>query len=425
MTDLKTPNKSDEQQGQEKWYETTRYQILLFAGGIALFGLGLGLILDWYIDPQTSTQKKDLVQALGLITAGVAGAVGIVFTWRGQQQAREAQEENQQNTQAQLRHAQEELSLTRHGQITERFTRAIDQLGDDRTEIRIGGIYALAAIAFDSDPHYWPVMEILCAYIRERSRWSPKGDYVCREDPKPEEALSEEALSHHHRLPDIQAILCILIERKYYYDEGEDKYIWLTNTDLQHADLRGIHLERARLRGANLKRARLGSAHLWRARLRNTIFEGANLEKAQLQQADLEKAILCKADLEGAYLRGAVLIKANIQGANLRKANLRGAFLEGALLQKAMLQGANLRGALLQGALLQKAILQGANLQRAYLRGAYLQGADLRNTLDLTDGQLEQAHGDQHTLLPDNLKRPAHWGVETDQQTEGSTHLGE
>jgi hypothetical protein len=134
MTDPKTPSerdsKRDEPQEQEaKWYERTPYQVLLFAVGIALFVLIGGLILNWYINPHTSGQKKDLVQALGLITAGVAGAVGIFFTWRGQHQTREAQEENQRNTQALLRHAQEELSLTRQGQITERFTRAVEQLG--------------------------------------------------------------------------------------------------------------------------------------------------------------------------------------------------------------------------------------------------------------------------------------------------------
>jgi hypothetical protein len=134
----------------------------------------LGLILDWYIDPQTSTQKKDLVQALGLITAGVAGAVGIFFTWRGQRQTREAQEENQQNTQAQLRHAQEELWLTRQGQITERFTRAIDQLGHDRTEIRLGGIYALERIAKESEEDHWPIMEVLTAYVRQHAPWQPE-----------------------------------------------------------------------------------------------------------------------------------------------------------------------------------------------------------------------------------------------------------
>jgi type VI protein secretion system component VasK len=139
MTDPQPPSEGGKPQG-EKWYERTRYQVLLFTVGIALFVLVGGLILDWYIAPKTSGQKKDLVQALGLITAGVAGAVGIYFTWRGQRQARLAQEENQrstqeqvrltrqsqeqnqQATQAQLENAQEELRLTRQGQITERFT---------------------------------------------------------------------------------------------------------------------------------------------------------------------------------------------------------------------------------------------------------------------------------------------------------------
>lgn len=98
MTDSEAPEQRDEEK-QEKWYEKTRYQVLLFAGGIALFGLVLGVVLDWYINPKSSTEKKDMVQALGLITAGVAGAVGIFFTWRGQRLAREAQEANQRNTQ--------------------------------------------------------------------------------------------------------------------------------------------------------------------------------------------------------------------------------------------------------------------------------------------------------------------------------------
>jgi F0F1-type ATP synthase assembly protein I len=76
MTDSKPIEDRDENE-QEEWHERTRNQIVMFAVGIVLFGLVLGLILDWYIDPQTSTQKKDLVQALGLITAGVAGAVVI------------------------------------------------------------------------------------------------------------------------------------------------------------------------------------------------------------------------------------------------------------------------------------------------------------------------------------------------------------
>jgi hypothetical protein len=179
--------------------------------GIALFGLFLGLILDWYIDPQTSTQKKDLVQALGLITAGVAGAVGIFFTWRGQERnqrntqeqfrlTRRSQEQNQKSTQAQLENAQEELRLTRQGQITERFTRAIDQLGSEKLEIRLGGIYALERFDKESPEraYHGTVMEVLTAYVRENSRW----------DPEQAEQGSRDVPS------DIQAILDVLKRRK-------------------------------------------------------------------------------------------------------------------------------------------------------------------------------------------------------------------
>jgi hypothetical protein len=40
--------------------------------------------------------------------------------------------------------------LNREGQITERYTRAIDQLGSTSLSVRLGGIYALERIARDS-----------------------------------------------------------------------------------------------------------------------------------------------------------------------------------------------------------------------------------------------------------------------------------
>src|SRR6266566_1420125 len=42
------------------------------------------------------------------------------------------------------------IRLNTQGQITDRFTKAIDQLGNDRLEIRLGGIYSLARIAQES-----------------------------------------------------------------------------------------------------------------------------------------------------------------------------------------------------------------------------------------------------------------------------------
>src|SRR5215208_5949520 len=138
--------------------------------------LVVGLI--WYLIPifgsigskkgLTITQRKDLVQgfasvmqALAVLVAGVVGLGGLYFTWRNLNQTRR---------------------LTEQGQITERFTRAIDQLGetdDDgnpRLEIRLGGIYALERIDKESPEraYHSTVMEVLTAYVRENAPWPPK-----------------------------------------------------------------------------------------------------------------------------------------------------------------------------------------------------------------------------------------------------------
>src|SRR5215217_8163404 len=100
--------------------------------------------------------------------------VGLFFTWRSLRQTRESQAQTQENT-------QRTLELTEQGQITERFTRAIDQLGatyettgKPRLEIRLGGVYALERIAWDSpERDYSTVMEVLTAYVRENTSLAP------------------------------------------------------------------------------------------------------------------------------------------------------------------------------------------------------------------------------------------------------------
>jgi hypothetical protein len=64
--------------------------------------------------------------------------------------------------------------VTEQGHITDRFTKSIEQLGNDKLEVRLGAIYALERIAYDSSRDHWPIMETLTAYIRENSPWPPK-----------------------------------------------------------------------------------------------------------------------------------------------------------------------------------------------------------------------------------------------------------
>ena len=65
------------------------------------------------------------------------------------------------------RATQSQLRLTQEGQISERFTTAIGQLGDaEKADVRLGGIYGLERVAHDSADYKDSVARVLAAYVR-------------------------------------------------------------------------------------------------------------------------------------------------------------------------------------------------------------------------------------------------------------------
>src|SRR4051794_38038085 len=100
--------------------------------------------------------------------------------------------------------------LNRAGQVTERFTRAVDQLGGERLEVRLGGIYALERIARDSKHDHPQVVELLSAFVREHAALSAAlgpAHPPARTD-RPRSALPA----------DVQAALTVLGRRNINYD---------------------------------------------------------------------------------------------------------------------------------------------------------------------------------------------------------------
>jgi hypothetical protein len=190
--------------------------------------------------------------------------------------------------------ARADRELTRQGQASERFTRAINQLGDTQpVETRIGGIYGLAQVAEQAPDNNGPVGEVLLAWI----------NHLPRPKPPPAARLSEHA-------PDVQAALTVLTQFDKNHDGSKD-YAWLAfRLDLHALGLAGANLADAYLIGADLA---------------GTDLHGADLARANLSGADLRDA-----DLTDSYLTGANLTGANLTGANLTDAYLTGAYLTGA-----------------------------------------------------------------------------------------------
>lgn len=298
--------------------------------------------------------------------------------------------------------------------VPERFSKAIEQLGNEKIETRFAAIYALERIARDSHKDHWTIMEILAAFIRENAPVNQK---------------YEDDSQHSSKLPtDIQTALAVIGRRNSHKDPVNQK-LDLRNTDLSNADLTEANLSRAILVGANLQwinftRANLSEADLsitylcgsifYEANLQKAILPEANLQGVVLRKANLSKAILYDANLEGAILcdaklEGAILCGANLEGAVLCDANLKGVNFEDSNLQDANLIGSNLQNAKLAGANLEAVLLSTANLQDANFQEANLSRANLSGCENLELQQIEQAIGDRTTMLPENLTIPKHW----------------
>lgn len=213
------------------------------------------------------------------------------------------------------------LHLNREGQITERFTRAIDQLGqsdDHKLDIRLGGIYALERIARDSTSDRVPIIEVLTAFLREHARWRPDGQEAtsnASREPDPGSSTSPRLRA------DFQAAATVLARNNW-------AAMWhrfdLSEVDLHEVDLTGAHLECTFLFGIHLERANLFLAHLEGADLRDAHLEGAYLFCASLRDAHLSDAHLERADLRSAHLEGVNLCGAYLEGVDLSGAHLEG-----------------------------------------------------------------------------------------------------
>jgi uncharacterized protein YjbI with pentapeptide repeats len=199
--------------------------------------------------------------------------------------------------------------LTEQGQVTDRFGRAIDQLGSRKRDVRLGGIYSLERLMHDSPPDEPNIIEVLSAYIRDNTHLSAAAALVgSTSAPAPSYPTDV------HPKTDVAAALTVLGRRP---DPASHRHVLLAK-----ADITGASLPSANLTGADLRAADLTHAFLTRASLPDASLRWANLTSANLTSANLTSAHLPDTDLTGADLTGANLTGANLTGANLTDANL-------------------------------------------------------------------------------------------------------
>ena len=279
------------------------------------------------------------------------------------------------------------LVLLRRGQVTDRYTKAIEQLGSTELDVRIGGIYALEGAARDSARDHPMVMEVLTAFVREHSReqWpppdSPRTTWITWRGRFRTGGRQQERFTR----PDVQAAVTVLGRRD------------------ARRDIQRIHLNGADLTGADLSDANLGGADLTEVTLRDADLAGADLTGATLRDADLTRADLTEAALRSADLGGADLTEATLRNTGLRSADLQATTLTGATLTRADLTGAFLGGADLTEATLAGADLGSADLTRARLFRTDFTRASLDGT-NLAEATLTGAKWPGGTPVPRGWK---------------------
>ena len=353
----------------------------------------------WDISPSDERLKNEMeaLKTNATIFGGIAVFINAFYAAKRWEAMDKSAEAANKTAKAALQNAQ----AAQDKQITERFAKAIEQLGNEKIETRLGAIYTLERIAKDSKDDHWTIMEVLTAFVRENALLKKDEDKA--ENAKPlinywSNGNKQENIEQKPKLQtDIQAALTVIGGRNKNGQENQ-------RLDLRNIDIRGADLTKVEMQGANLSQANLQRAFLTGANLQMAFLIEANLQRAFLTGANLQMAFLIEANLQEAYLSDVNLI-----GANLSKANLQVTDLSKANLQMASLHQANLQMAFLYQANLQGAYLSQANLQGADLTEANLQGAIFRGAKNLEQHQIESAKGDRTTILPENLQPPEHW----------------
>jgi uncharacterized protein YjbI with pentapeptide repeats len=323
-----------------------------------------------------------------------------------------------------------QLRITEQGQVTDRYAKAIEQLGSTgsaKLDIRLGGIFALERIASDSARDEPTVLEVLASFVREHSREpvSPAEMSVPAYPGEPAPRL------------DIQAALTVIGHFPHKSKNGPDlRGAYIPGADLTEAHLEHARLEQTILTGADLTRAKVEQAFIVNANLKNASLTQIDLTGAFLDHSDLTAASMGGAILSGTYFFGVNMggaFLANVSARNvvlqnarlncapnvknalpicadLRDADLRGADLSGADLSGANLRGAHLNDAFvtceavarkqigITGCIKDYANFRGADLTGADLRGADLRGADLRGAR-VTKDQISKAITNSATRL--------------------------
>ena len=238
--------------------------------------------------------RSSITQALG----GLALIVTIAITAFQVNEARRTADAGQKSAEDNFHLAQtsanQSFNLARRGQVSERFTRAVEQLGareedgSPDTAVRTGALFSLMRIGIDSPDHTQPALLVVATYVRRFKKPPTLKPNGCNAD-----------FDFTQSQPDIANALRFVLYRIAAKLHGE------ALLGLRGANLNGLAVDELNLSGFDLRRIKFRHASLM----------GADFGEADLRQANFENACLTGANFRSAKLKGAIFSGANLHGA--------------------------------------------------------------------------------------------------------------
>jgi uncharacterized protein YjbI with pentapeptide repeats len=265
-------------------------------------------------------------------------------------------------SQAETNTTQTNILIT--SQFVENIIKAFSQLESENPGVRLGAIYALRRLANDSAIDKSAIDDALTQYINFST---PQQKITLELDEKTKKIMESEEFEKRY------------IEQSSLIPESVK--VWPPPKPDTQAILTYL--------GSSINYVR---------------FEGRDFTGAGLIMSNFDNAIFSSCDLSGAKFCGASLKNANFYFSQFTGTDFAEAELLNVGFGVSFITGASFKNAILDGASLESSIVEKALFSNASLKNTNLSSVDLSTSLGLTQKQLDEAYGNEHTILPDGLK---------------------
>ena len=189
------------------------------------------------------------------------------------------------------------------------------------------------------------------------------------------------------------------------WQDCDKKLLMLGGSDLGNAKLMGTDFTTTDLRNADLVGANLEKAKLVRATLAGSTAKGVRFARVEAYRTDFSGISADGASFESAELQRSNFANAKLANVNFTKADLGRSQFDGADVGGSRFALANLARADFREARFSAPV----DFDRAFFFLTRIEGVDLSAATGISQWQLDMACGDDKTVLPPGLKKPAPW----------------